>query len=582
MKEKLYVSSEEHANSAGGFHSQIRRSYPRLPWNHCALTFVEAKAPVLAEGFVFDLVALVPYIRSRGTHPVTGAPLATKDLVRLHFHRTADGKDFCCPISHKTFSEHSKIVAIKSTGNVFSFETVDTLNVKQKYMFDLIKETPFTRGDIVILQDPTNSDWLTQHDVNTYAHVKSKEIKNTNTVISTTDGKETSNSGGGVIRLSASSRDVLTELEASDVVGGKKRPRPDEPPGNFDNASSGAHLTTCGVKTSAKFSGGFTSTGMAPVTRNEAASETDEDKALKRLNKVAALNKKAYVQLRTNHGDLNLELHCDLAPLTSENFLLLAKRGYFDNTIFHRSIRGFMVQGGDPSGSGRGGESAWASIKSDSLPTSSSSLTTSPHNNISSAAYALAKSAAGSKGAPFRDEFHPKLSHSGRGILSMANSGPNTNKSQFFITYGACTHLDRKHSVFGRVVGGLDSTLTQIETQPIDTLHGDKPLDVKILKTEIFQNPFEIFDSGPKEPSDNLADSVRKGGVGSSFISGSTYSRSLVEANGHSSSSPAELLKILQASKSVSETTKATDKVSGEKHGSTDLVLQVGRFIGKS
>ena len=226
MKEKLFISADEHANSSGGFRSQVRRSFPRLPWNHCALTFVEAKAPVLAEGFVFDLVAIVPYIRSRGTHPVTGAPLTTKDLVRLHFHRTADGKDFCCPISHKTFSEHSKIVAIKSTGNVFSFETVDTLNVQQKHMFDLIKETPFTRSDIIVLQDPTNTDWLTQHDVNTYAHVRNKETKN-NAVVITSDGKEASNPGGGVIRLSTSSRDVLTELEASEV-GGKKRPRPDD------------------------------------------------------------------------------------------------------------------------------------------------------------------------------------------------------------------------------------------------------------------------------------------------------------------------------------------------------------------
>ena len=572
MKEKLFISADEHANSSGGFRSQVRRSFPRLPWNHCALTFVEAKAPVLAEGFVFDLVAIVPYIRSRGTHPVTGAPLTTKDLVRLHFHRTADGKDFCCPISHKTFSEHSKIVAIKSTGNVFSFETVDTLNVQQKHMFDLIKETPFTRSDIIVLQDPTNIDWLTQHDVNTYAHVRNKETKN-NAVVITSDGKEASNPGGGVIRLSTSSRDVLTELEASEV-GGKKRPRPDDESTNKDNLAEGGHLTSYGIKTSAKFTGGFTSTSMAPVTRNEAAAETNEDKALRRLTKVAALNKKAYVQLRTNHGDLNLELHCDLAPLTTENFLILTKRGYFDNTIFHRSIRGFMLQGGDPTESGRGGESAWAAaITSDTTARSSS---------ISSAPYALAKSATGLKGAPFRDEFHPKLSHSGRGILSMANSGPNSNKSQFFITYDACTHLDRKHSVFGRVVGGLESTLSKIEMQPIDALHGDKPLDVKILKTEIFQNPFDLFDSSPQEPSNSCAAVDARSG-GTSYVSGSTYSHGHVGASSGNAVGE-ELLTLLQSkgTTKIVTTKDGKNKATEDTHLETlDPVLQVGRFIKK-
>ena len=164
----------------------------------------------------------------------------------------------------------------------------------------------------------------------------------------------------------------------------------------------------------------------------------------------------------------------------------------------------------------------------------------------------------------------------------MANSGPNSNKSQFFITYDACTHLDRKHSVFGRVVGGLESTLSKIEMQPIDALHGDKPLDVKILKTEIFQNPFDLFDSSPQEPLNFHATvDARSGGV--SYKSGSTYSHGQVGATSGNSVGE-ELLTLLQ-NKGTTKTVTAKDeknKATGDARlESADPVLQVGRFIKK-
>ena len=123
-----------------------------------------------------------------------------------------------------------------------------------------------------------------------------------------------------------------------------------------------------------------------------------------------------YLRLHTSLGDLNLELHCDLAPRTCENFLALAEGGYYDGTTFHRSIKNFMAQGGDPTGTGTGGASVF--------------------------------------GAKFRDEIDSRLLHTGRGVLAMANSGPNTNGSQFYILYKSARHLDHKHTVFGRVVGG--------------------------------------------------------------------------------------------------------------------------------
>ena len=138
-------------------------------------------------------------------------------------------------------------------------------------------------------------------------------------------------------------------------------------------------------------------------------------------------------KIKTNMGDIEIELFADKAPKTVENFVGLASKNYYNGVIFHRVIKDFMIQGGDPTGTGRGGESYF--------------------------------------GAPFEDEFHPELKHTGAGILSMANAGPGTNGSQFFITLVPTPWLDGKHSIFGEVINGLDvvKTIGNIETsKPFD------------------------------------------------------------------------------------------------------------------
>ncbi len=126
--------------------------------------------------------------------------------------------------------------------------------------------------------------------------------------------------------------------------------------------------------------------------------------------------KKRYTAtLRTARGEIVVELFADRAPKTVNNFVCLARDKFYDGVTFHRVIPGFMAQGGDPTGSGTGGP-----------------------------------------GYRFADEFHPSLRHDGPGILSMANAGPGTNGSQFFLTYDATPHLDNRHSVFGKVTKGLD------------------------------------------------------------------------------------------------------------------------------
>lgn len=135
----------------------------------------------------------------------------------------------------------------------------------------------------------------------------------------------------------------------------------------------------------------------------------------KKEDKVAD-SKDLHVTIKTDKGDIRIELYPEEAPLTVMNFVNLAQRGYYDGLKFHRVIANFMIQGGDPAGTGRGGP-----------------------------------------GYQFKDETTPKRKHDGPGILSMANAGPGTNGSQFFITHNATPHLDGKHTVFGKVVKGQDA-----------------------------------------------------------------------------------------------------------------------------
>ena len=176
---------------------------------------------------------------------------------------------------------------------------------------------------------------------------------------------------------------------------------------------------------------------------NEKPLNTGNSKAAENA-KLAKLNEPKVI-LRTSKGDITLQLTQTETPKTVENFLNHCKNGYYDNFIFHRVIKNFMIQTGDPLGDGTGGESIW--------------------------------------GDEFEDEFHPDLKHSQPYVLSMANCGPNTNGSQFFITTVKCPWLDNKHTVFGKVVNGFD-VIAAIENVQCDKL--DRPLEpIKILQVEI-------------------------------------------------------------------------------------------------
>jgi len=153
------------------------------------------------------------------------------------------------------------------------------------------------------------------------------------------------------------------------------------------------------------------------------------------------MNEKIVV-LETTQGKIEIKLMPDIAPKACENFIGLANKGYYNGTIFHRVIKGFMIQGGDPTGTGRGGESIW--------------------------------------GATFEDEVTPVAKFDDMGILAMANAGPNTNGSQFFITCAKTPWLNMRHTIFGKVISGYD-VVQNIENTSCDA--SDKPIkEQKIIK----------------------------------------------------------------------------------------------------
>jgi len=160
--------------------------------------------------------------------------------------------------------------------------------------------------------------------------------------------------------------------------------------------------------------------------------------------------------------------------MTCFNFYQLSKRGYYNGTVFHRIIRDFMIQGGDPSGSGRGGECCWSnqtSLQNNIRPNSNIQNSTDPQFSNGPGTNTMKR---------FEDEIHPLLKHSGAGIVSMANSGPNTNGSQFFVTLAPTSHLDGKHAIFGRISKGMSVVKRLGEVSTDGT---DRPVEeVRILR----------------------------------------------------------------------------------------------------
>lgn len=529
----MFITKTEWATEWGGAKSkEVAAPFKRLPFYCCAVTFTPFEDAVCTiDGSVFDVLHIIPYIRKHGKHPVTGVPLKQEDLIPLTFHKNSDG-EYHCPVLNKVFTEFTHIVAVKTTGNVFCYEAIKELNIKTKNWKELLTDEPFTREDLITIQNPNALDskaLLNFDNVKNSLKVDGEELKkmsldptyNINVSgdikqmleeLGTEKGRQTASLGGGgnkarneraaALEAILAARSKINENSKSNA---NEEVKPKQGFSIVDAASASVHGRSAAAakaassdKTAARIamhmagdrdpvnakmvksryttgaaSRSFTSTSFDPVTKNE----------FEYIKVEKNPKKKGYVQLHTTHGDLNIELHCDITPRTCENFITLCERGYYNGIAFHRNIRNFMIQGGDPTGTGRGGESIW--------------------------------------GKPFKDEVNSKLLHSGRGVVSMANSGPHTNGSQFFILYKSANHLNFKHTVFGGVVGGL-TTLSAMEKVPVDD--DDRPLEeIKITGVTVFVNPYtEPDEEEEAKAKDEKTDDEENDKVGSWYSNPST------------------------------------------------------------
>mmetsp|Transcript_17510 Transcript_17510/g.15787 ORF Transcript_17510/g.15787 Transcript_17510/m.15787 type:complete len:490 (+) Transcript_17510:28-1497(+) len=464
-KDRLFITATEWSEQYGGKKNIKSTSYRPLPFDHCGLTLVPFITPVcLHEGVIFELEALMEYILKYKKNPITGDPVTSKDIIRLNIDKNADG-EWQCPVLNKALTNNTHVVAIKTTGNVYCYDAVNELNIKPKNYTDLITGESFKKSDIITLQDPRDPEHMKLRDVNNFIHLN--EVR---------DEHQNNKSIESKIKLNSTGENIMKELEKSnDIITSKKRKLDEiitklhEDSSYIDDVKDILDLKPLiedvnpGQKnTDGRASSSFTSSVITSYTSNASRLATADDIRDALYKKMRQLGKKGYVQIQTNIGNLNIEIHCDIAPKTSYNFISLCNNNYYQSTIFHRLIKGFMLQGGDPTGTGTGGESVW-------------------------------------KGK-FKDEFDTRILHSDRGVVSMANSGCNTNGSQFFITLKDTKHLDLVHSVFGKVVGG-SSTLDRVEL--IDTDKHDRPIkDIKIINTVVFTNPIN-------EAKENLIEFIK-------------------------------------------------------------------------
>jgi peptidyl-prolyl cis-trans isomerase-like 2 len=467
-----WSSSDAYSASAGSNVSQKApngANFKRLPFNFCAASLQPFNHPVCtSEGTIFDVEVISQWLAKHGTNPINGEPLRDKDLIKLNFARNGDTDahdggggegnglgEMVDPVTFKVFTDNTHIVAIRhgSEANVFAWETVERLNIKAKMWKDLVDDRDFGRSEIITLQDPQNVE---SRDLSRFKFLKEGE--------SVLTKEQEAERLKGSVNIDALGRVGDKVLRAKEAVEKARREREAGSDVNRAKALTKTGATTL-VKpsllrekktaynaaqyTTGKAAASFTSTGLTPETSGERALLTDEEYML-RPKRVKI---KGYARIETNLGSLNVELQTETAPRAVWNFVQLAKKGYYNGVSFHRNIRNFMIQGGDPTGTGKGGTSIW--------------------------------------GKNFQDEFDGPLTHDARGVVSMANKGKNTNSSQFFITYRQANHLDRKHTIFGRVVGGLD-VLQKLENAPVDG--SSRPVDDIIMENiVVFVDPFEEF-----------------------------------------------------------------------------------------
>eukprot|EP00897_Mesotaenium_endlicherianum_P010290 jgi/Mesen1/928/ME000118S00109 len=387
-KDRLYITTTEWATEWGGAKSkELRTSFKRLPFYCCAyvsrpkpqfdsdststiiatLTFTPFEDPVCTpDGDVFDVLHIVPYIQKYGRSPVTGKPLCVADLFKLNFSKNAEG-EFQCPVLGKVFTEFTHIVAVRPTGNVFCYEDpAYFINISgdTKRMLEDLASTDKTREALALGGGGARAKEERAAALASLRLAKERALAEEEARLAREGGAE---GGAPAEREKAGGKKGQKRREeerAKEKALEKERAKYKEPAMSIVDAASAslfgrsaeaakaagqekvharvaAHAAGARAPveantkmvrsqyTSGRASRGLTSTTCAPVT--------EHDYEMVRVERNP--KKKGYARVSTSLGALNLELHCDVAPRTCENFLTLCERGYYDNTAFHRNIK---------------------------------------------------------------------------------------------------------------------------------------------------------------------------------------------------------------------------------------------------
>ncbi|KAL8776477.1 MAG: hypothetical protein Q9213_008258, partial [Squamulea squamosa] len=462
-----WASEDAYSASAGSGSGASKSNasnapFKRLPFNFCAISLQPFDHPVCSpEGTIFDITNILPWLKKHGTNPVTGAPLKSTDLIKLNFTKNDDG-EMVDPVTFKVFTNNTHIVALKNTSNVFAYDTIERLNIKAKNWRDLVSEEDFSRKDIITLQDPQNvesrnlsSFKYLQEDASTLTPEQQRERNDPSRNVNTTA------LGNGASLFKPSRKEQLPDINPDALANNRasiaktlsalSSSKPTTSP--LTTAITAPTNTTTSTQPRALHTTGLaaaslTSTGLTPHTTADLASLSLESYLLVprrvRTKGYCLLTLHPLSPTSPNRHQITLELAPEFAPKACWNFIQLAKKGYYNNLLFHRNIPGFMIQGGDPTGSGKGGASCWNKNFDDELD------------------------------GPLSMKFDK------RGMLAMANKGKNTNGSQFFITYRGTPHLVRKHTVFGQIVEDESfKTLKALEGVEVDDKSRPK-IDVRI------------------------------------------------------------------------------------------------------
>ncbi|WFD20900.1 peptidylprolyl isomerase [Malassezia caprae] len=440
--DKLFITPSEYSGVYGqhGATTGVRTEKSVIvPFHMCAITHQPWTAPacLVQDGLVCDRETLEAFVQQYHVSPATGEPASVDDILALHIGAKDDGT-WQDPVSLRELTDHSHLVAIRPTGYVYLYDTVQQLNLKTKSLRDLVTDEPFVKADILTLQDPHDPAKRRMQDM--------YHVKHQLTLKSNVAGDDVNAAATGSTK--ALIEKIRREKEAkAQVARPAETPAPDAPRTRLTNRSTGMTAAS------------FTSSGLTPRTKTERLA-VDEEEVM--FESVARTRAKGLVRLQTNFGALNVELHCDKAPRTCYNFLALCRQGTYNGTVFHRNIPGFMIQGGDPTGTGRGGQSIW--------------------------------------GKPFADELclPGAMRHTDRGVLSMANKGYNTNGSQFFVTYRPTPHLDAKHTVFGHLVSDAASSSTYSVLDALERVPNEpgteRPIrPIELLEAVVFEDPFDDY-----------------------------------------------------------------------------------------